>query len=634
MGSSNRLGTGIIALWAATTTTLSLTTPNTRYGMVASLQSSRSSGYLDHRPSSELLATDDANPCEREKESESIPDIQELRDEIRKWSRTRTLDAPSKATSALKAMFRYHGSTEKKRSQNAPSCVDVIDCTQVINAWSKSRRRDSPQQALTILKLMIAIHKKNGNDRIRPNTITYSSVINAYARRGDFYGALDVFAMQVNDFKRRGNEEAKPNAYAFNSLINACAKSKSEDMSKTAEKLLATMNDWYLRGDLEDGPDAYTYSSIINCFSKSNEKNAPSKARKILETMVSEYGYGNKDSRRNTVTYAAVMNAYARQGDAMGATEVFKMMEKDYQFGNKEAKLDVQIYNILVDAWSKSSQKDAPSRSRDILKIMLAQYEAGNKNIRPDTVTYATVMNTYAKQGDIIGATETFEMMTGDYQSGNANAEPNVNAYSILIDAWSKSSEKDAPRRARDILDTVIAESITKKSLRPDAIVYNSVLNAYATRGYVNGATEVFEMMKKDHRTGNKNAEPNIRTYNILMDAWSKSTQKDAPIKSRNILNTVVNESKTKKNMSPDTITYNSALNAHANHGDFEGAAKIFEMMKKDYNSGNENAKPNAITYNILTDILPQFNNGKIQKQAPDGVSTPVANAKVKKRKV
>ena len=227
---------------------------------------SRSGGTSIDGISSRLFANDERNQQQQDQnldldldldvdqdhELDSIPNIQELRDIIRKRSRMRSSNAPNEAASALRDMVRfYSGSNNKSNNKekgqriiNRPS-VDVIDCNQVINAWSKSRQQDAPQQALAILKGMMVMYKKDGNKCIRPNVITYTSVINAFARRGDFDGSSAVFTMQVNDFKQENNIEAKPNAYTFSAMINACSKSNRDDMPEISEKLLTAMNDWY-----------------------------------------------------------------------------------------------------------------------------------------------------------------------------------------------------------------------------------------------------------------------------------------------------------------------------------------------------------------------------------------------------
>jgi len=763
MGRSSIFRIAIFALWVIAATSF---TPSTR-DAIASFRT-RSGGNCDERivhydplRSSVWFAKDETKASEQKMEVERIPNIQELRNKLRKWSKMSVPDAPTEATKVLKTMFRYYRtnpggenfSDSENRRRRIRAIVDAIDCTQVINSWSKSRRHDAPKQALAILKEMIEVFQQDGNSCIRPDSVTYNSVMNAFARRGDFEGASAVFSMQTNDFKEQGNTMAKPDAYTFSTMINACSRSNRRGVTEAAGKLLATMNDWHARGDLEQGPSIVTYNAVIHCFSKSNTPDAPDRTRTILETMISRYnneGSKNTDDdnvvRPNAITYNSVLNAHARQGDVKGATEIFEMMKKDFESGNAAAKPQVQSYNILIDAWSKSNEanapqeaeslldeivrmqsegkfeqdegpdimtysavincysksklQDAPARARKLLETMIFEYENGGKkdNVRPDKVVYGAVMNAHARQGDTKGATEVFEMMTKDFHSGNKNAEPNVPSYNILIDAWSKSNKEhapkraellmkevtkkhadgvlkegpdaitygavincysksnlpDAPRRARDLLETMIAQcegDDTKKDVRPNTITYAAVMDAHARQGDVEGATEVFEMLKQD-----RNCEPNVQTYTILIDAWSKSNNEDAPLQAALLLREMVGmgtasrqdlkkgHSKTTtlqqdslsrargilqemharydrwdKTFHPDIVTYNAVMNAFAKQGDVEGATDVFEMMEQDYKSGtNRNARLDVRTYNILLDAWAKSGDEKAPAESEE----------------
>merc|ERR1712166_935479 len=262
----------------------------------------------------------------------------------------------------LREMFRYYDPNIKEnknilikgyKGRQSRQTVDVIDCTQVINTWSKSRHKDAPQQALAILNKMTDVYKKDSNNHnnrpssIRPNVFAYTGVINAFARRGDYTGAMGVFKLQLNDYKNESNERAKPNVITFSAMIDACSKSDREDLPEIAEKLVATIETWYDRGDLEEGPNTITYNSAINCWSKSNRPEALGRALGILDTMISKYEDGNEAARPNTITYNSIIDAHARQGDIDGANKVFTMM-------NNYATPNIQTYNILIHSWSKS----------------------------------------------------------------------------------------------------------------------------------------------------------------------------------------------------------------------------------------------------------------------------------------
>ena len=89
-------------------------------------------------------------------------------------------------------------------------------------------------------------------------------------------------------------------------------------------------------------------------------------------------------------SHISILNAHARRGDVKGATKVLVMMKMDYDLGNIHAKPDVQTYTILINAWSKWGDQNAPIESERILKEMNNCYEIGALQKRPNGVTYKT----------------------------------------------------------------------------------------------------------------------------------------------------------------------------------------------------------------------------------------------------
>ena len=65
----------------------------------------------------------------------------------------------------------------------------------------------------------------------RPDTIIYSTVINAWAKQGNALRAEAMLERMTNDYKS-GNQNAKPNLRTFNSLMDAWAKSTSPEAIK------------------------------------------------------------------------------------------------------------------------------------------------------------------------------------------------------------------------------------------------------------------------------------------------------------------------------------------------------------------------------------------------------------------
>ena len=303
-------------------------------------------------------------------------------------------------------------------------------------------------------------------------------------------------------------------------MINVCSKSNRDDMPEIAERLLSAINDWYSRGDLDVGPNTITYNSVINCWSKVKNRQvaseAPKRCLELLLVMISKYQEDpqtNYDIRPDIITYNTIMNINAQQGDIKGAVTVFNMMKKDYQSSgsrnNNNAKPNIASYTILINAWSKSNTRDAPIEAESLLLEMLDLYSKGLLNESPNTIVYSSVINCWSKSDRIEGPKRALDILT-----------TMITKYDDFV---SSSSTED------DEGSNNINNNINNNNVRPDTITFNSVMNAYAKRGDIMGCNKVFDIMKKEYRRGNINAKSDVRTCNILIDAWSKSGNDKAP---------------------------------------------------------------------------------------------------------
>lgn len=68
-------------------------------------------------------------------------------------------------------------------------------------------------------------------------------------------------------------------------------------------------------------------------------------------------------------------------------------------------------------------------------------------------------------------------------------------------------------------------------AVRPDYITYSTVISAWAFHGHDKRATEVLRAMYDDYLTGNVTAKPDLQCFNSALAAFTRSQQKDAPIR-------------------------------------------------------------------------------------------------------
>jgi hypothetical protein len=77
-------------------------------------------------------------------------------------------------------------------------------------------------------------------------------------------------------------------------------------------------------------------------------------------------------------------------------------------------------------------------------------------------------------------------------------------------------------------------------------IVSSLVVNDYSSRafawaGKAERAETLLEEMNSDYLDGNDSSKPNVRSFNTLLDAWSKSRYRDSSQRPEAILERMVN---------------------------------------------------------------------------------------------
>ena len=81
----------------------------------------------------------------------------------------------AKAENLLKLMQKLHEEGSKD------ICPSTVSFSSVLNAYANSKEKDSAQKAEKILKHMQRLYDA-GNQNVQPNTICFATVIKAYSR--------------------------------------------------------------------------------------------------------------------------------------------------------------------------------------------------------------------------------------------------------------------------------------------------------------------------------------------------------------------------------------------------------------------------------------------------------------------
>jgi pentatricopeptide repeat protein len=86
-----------------------------------------------------------------------------------------------------------------------------------------------------------------------------------------------------------------------------------------------------------------------------------------------------------------------------------------------------------------------------------------------------------------------------------------------------------AGRRANEILEEMKTLGEKDPDVLPDTITYCTVINVWAKTGHADRANSLLSSMYDDYMAGKGTAKPDLRAFNTVLFAYSKSDRKDAP---------------------------------------------------------------------------------------------------------
>jgi hypothetical protein len=148
--------------------------------------------------------------------------------------------------------------------------------------------------------------------------------------------------------------------------------------------------------------------------------------------------------------------------------------------------------------------------------------------------------------------------------------EPDIGLYNALIYCWSKSGDYEAARRARQILSGI--EKHPK--LRPNLKTYTNVLDCFAKSRELSSLDSAKSILEKMERYG---PAPNVHAYTSLIQNYARSRLPYKALEASKILKRM----KKSENVhaQPNIVTYNAVLNA-AEHSDPTGGVVTEEALK------------------------------------------------------
>ena len=347
-------------------------------------------------------------------------------------SKSKLPDAAERSEVWLNRMIDQFAKTGNEKIQ-----PDTTSFNSVIHTYANTNRfsAGAPQQAIAnpnqlfasakmaekTLDRMEKSFKSGENDQVKPDVVSYSAVINAYAKAAKFDGECATIAMDILNrmlkMYEEGNKDVKPNKRTYTSVINAFARSGE---AEAADNLLTQMKEYYALGDTSLKPDTVCYSSVIDGYAKVGGEEAGFRAEELLHEMENLYNQGDIDVKPNTRTYRSAITALGKSRQpraAEKAEQILEEMEYMGSFGAHDLAPNTICYNAVIDAYARGRSMMKAYRAELLLEKMLEESAKGNTLIRPDTITFNSVINAAARSfGDATVRREAYLIGLGAFK--------------------------------------------------------------------------------------------------------------------------------------------------------------------------------------------------------------------------
>lgn len=476
-----------------------------------------------------------------------------------------------------------------------PACRPyTITYNTLLNAYANSANSaDAPQNAERLLQTMQDL-SDGGNPDVRPDAVSFASVITTWARsnqEGAAQRAEAILRRMIALSTDEDRPELAPNSVCYTSAIDAWSKSGAADSAQKAMEIFQLM----ATEAGGPGPDTVSCTSLIDALAKGGD--GPEHAERVVRGMLSEPAGG---IRPNTATFTALIDAYARSGKrgaAERAEAILDEMMLLYQAGDTSLAPTTVSWNATINAWSKSADRNAGVRAQKLLDRMNALYSSGVSFVRPDEFSYCSVIDSWSESGDRNAGHKAEELLN---ELEDASIRPNLICYSSALNAWVAGRDRDGARRAELLLKRM--ESLYRdgeKALKPNAFCFNIVLNAHAKAGDAKSAERFLAYMEDLYSSGkNEDTRPTSISFSAVIDSWARSGRKDAPERALKIFR------RSKEFIVPSVPVRNTVINvwakAAASRPDAAGRAEA--LLREMIDSGDEQLLPTRVSFNTCMD--------------------------------
>lgn len=479
---------------------------------------------------------------------------------------------------------------------------------------------EDPRKAQDCIEIMEQLfrEKSDNNFTLQPNTACYNTVIDGYIQNRQLDNARLLLEKMERRTDQRGNGPNAPSETTYSLVVQAYADDAKDDFTGAKAQIAEGIMRRMLKRGMK--PSVKMWSIVMEgwCKRAGIVKSAMRRAEDLLDEMEMADGSNTTQTLKpNVLTYTSFIGGLARSKENNLARKAEATLDRMRKFGVEP---DVVAYTSVLNCWSKAASRKerevAASRALKIIGEMERLYAREMYHTKPSLITYATAIRAIGNSLDPGApklAEDMIRRMYNLYESKTiANLKPTTMIYNAVLNALSRAPFDQRLRcanRAEQILGEMHYRADKgEKDVQPDVRTWAAVLRAWSTCGQpdaAENAERVLQKMEWMYREGKSPVRPNYVCFTTVMGAWGQSRRKDGLDRMEKLLIKMEKgyEEYQEADIRPNTVSYVTAIDAFVRRNEPNAAQRAqdtVDRMMRLYAKGLGHVRPTRIIFNTL----------------------------------
>merc|ERR1719420_10444 len=326
----------------------------------------------------------------------------------------------------------------------------------------------------------------------------------------------------------------------LSSLVEACIRVGKPDLLSATLQTLQGSARIAITG-------SHTFGSLIKAYGHSQDIDGVWQCWKEMRS---------RHIKPTSITIGCMVEAVVNNGDTEGAYELIHQLQDDDQCRDA---LNCVIYCSVLKGFA---------REKKLERVWEVYEEMKTKSLEASIVTFNTVIDACARCGRMDQVAGVQEQMQKDC------IKPNVITYSTMIKGYCQMGDI---KTCFGILKRMKKEG----RVRPDEIMYNSLLDGCAQNNLVDEGTALLEEMQRD------GVQPSNYTLSILVKMMSRARKLDGAF-------AIVEDISRKYKIRPNVHVYANLILSCICNRSLSRGMKTLEQMAK------QGVQPDSRTYSMV----------------------------------